>query len=53
MGNCFSEIVRNEGVVGLYKGIAPSLIKAYLSTAITLAVYDTVCTRLRQTPTDE
>lgn len=52
MMNCFTEIIRNEGFIGLYKGIAPSLIKAYLSTAITLSIYDSICNRFRQATTD-
>jgi len=52
MMNCFSDIIRNEGVIGLYKGMAPGLIKAYLSTAITLSIYDSVCNHLRQTSSD-
>jgi len=52
MMNCFSEIIRYEGFNGLYKGIAPSLIKAYLSTAVTLSIYDSVCNHLRQRSSD-
>ncbi|UJR15182.1 hypothetical protein I4U23_002143 [Adineta vaga] len=52
MTNCFSEIIRSEGFVGLYKGITPSLIKAYLSTAITLSIYESICNNLRQTSSD-
>lgn len=48
MMDCFSEIVRREGFLGLYKGIAPSLLKAYLSTAVTLSIYDSLCNRLRE-----
>jgi hypothetical protein len=52
MINCFSQIILNEGFNGLYKGIAPSLIKAYLSTAITLSIYDSVCNHFRQILSD-
>ncbi|CAF1313972.1 unnamed protein product [Rotaria magnacalcarata] len=52
MRHCISEILRTEGVRGLYKGIAPSLIKAYLSTAVTLSIYDSICNHLRLTPSD-
>jgi solute carrier family 25 thiamine pyrophosphate transporter 19 len=52
MMNCFSEIIRNDGLNGLYKGIAPSLLKAYLSTAITLSIYDSVCNHFRQISSD-
>jgi solute carrier family 25 thiamine pyrophosphate transporter 19 len=52
MMNCFSEIVRAEGIRGLYKGIAPSLIKAYLSTAVTLSIYDSLCNHFRQTTSE-
>ena len=52
MMNCFSEIIRQEGFNGLYKGIAPSLIKAYLSTAVTLSIYDSICNRFQQTSSD-
>lgn len=48
MIHCFSEIVRQEGFLGLYKGIAPSLVKAYLSTAVTLSIYDSMCNRFRE-----
>ena len=53
MINCLTDIVRNEGFTGLYKGIAPSLIKAYLSTAVTLGVYEYSCSRLRERTCDE
>jgi len=52
MMNCFSEIIRSEGFKGLYKGIAPSLIKAYLSTAVTLSIYDSVCNHFQQTSSE-
>ncbi|CAF1028784.1 unnamed protein product [Adineta steineri] len=52
MMNCFSEIFRHEGFTGLYKGIAPSMIKAYISTAITLSIYDSLCNTLRKTSSD-
>ncbi|CAF4454860.1 unnamed protein product, partial [Adineta steineri] len=52
MMNCFSEIFRHEGFTGLYKGIAPSRIKAYISTAITLSIYDSLCNTLRKTSSD-
>jgi hypothetical protein len=52
MMNCFSEIIRTEGFNGLYKGIAPSLVKAYLSTAVILSIYDSVCNQLRQISSD-
>jgi solute carrier family 25 thiamine pyrophosphate transporter 19 len=52
MINCFSQIIRKEGLIGLYKGIAPSLLKAYLSTAMILSIYDSVCHRLRQRSSD-
>ncbi|CAF3591402.1 unnamed protein product [Rotaria sp. Silwood1] len=52
MINCISEIIRNEGFTGLYKGITPSLIKAYLSTAVTLSIYDSICNHFRQTTSD-
>ena len=48
MIHCFQEILRQEGFLGLYKGISPSLIKAYLSTAVTLSIYDSMCTYLRR-----
>jgi hypothetical protein len=49
MMNCFSEIIRTDGIHGLYKGMGPSLIKAYLSTAITLSIYESICTHFRRT----
>lgn len=39
---CLADIVRNEGVVGLYKGVGPSLLKAAPAAAITLASYELV-----------
>ncbi|CAF1000166.1 unnamed protein product [Rotaria sordida] len=50
--NCLSETIRHEGFTGLYKGMTPSLIKAYLSTAITLGIYDSICNRFRQISSD-
>ncbi|CAF2621201.1 unnamed protein product [Rotaria sp. Silwood2] len=52
MINCISDTIRSDGFTGLYKGIAPSLIKAYLATAITLGIYDSICNRFRQTSSD-
>lgn len=48
MMHCFSDIIHTEGFRGLYKGIAPSLLKAYLSTAVTLSIYDSICNRFRE-----
>lgn len=38
--DCFVLIWRHEGLGGLYKGLAPALVKAAPNTAITFLVYD-------------
>lgn len=43
---CLQHIVRHEGVTALYKGLAPTLLKSVLSTAIIFAVYEGLKTRL-------
>jgi solute carrier family 25 thiamine pyrophosphate transporter 19 len=44
--DCLLHIVRHEGVTALYKGLAPTLLKSVLSTAIIFAVYEGLKTRL-------
>lgn len=40
MVNCFMKTFRNEGVVGLFKGLSPSLVKAGLTSALHFTVYE-------------
>lgn len=44
--DCLVHIVRHEGVTALYKGLAPTLLKSVLSTAIIFAVYEGLKTRM-------
>jgi len=44
--DCLQHLVRHEGVTALYKGLAPTLLKSVLSTAIIFAVYEGLKTRL-------
>jgi solute carrier family 25 thiamine pyrophosphate transporter 19 len=37
---CFSDILRNEGLVGLYKGTWPSLLKSVVTHSSTFAAYE-------------
>ncbi|KAJ3280215.1 mitochondrial thiamine pyrophosphate transporter [Borealophlyctis nickersoniae] len=40
VANCVKQIVRHEGVLALYKGLLPALLKAAPSSAITFFVYE-------------
>ena len=37
--NCFTRIVRDEGVMALYKGVGPRLTRVCLEVAITMSLY--------------
>ena len=41
-------IAREEGAQGLFKGLAPSLLKAGAAAALTFLVYETAASRLRR-----
>eukprot|EP00624_Nannochloropsis_granulata_P006706 evm.model.NODE_50841_length_62998_cov_26.109304.13 len=43
---CLGQIVRQEGVTAVFKGLAPTLLKSILSTAIIFAVYEGLKARL-------
>ena len=38
--HCAGTIARREGLRGLYKGLSPSLLKAFCSTGLTFASYE-------------
>ena len=40
---CINKIVSKEGIKSLYKGTAPSLIKAAVSTGCNFCLYDQIC----------
>ena len=40
MVDCITRTVADEGAAGLYKGIAPTLLKSCISTAVTFAAYE-------------
>uniref|UniRef100_A0A8C3RZK1 Mitochondrial thiamine pyrophosphate carrier n=1 Tax=Chelydra serpentina TaxID=8475 RepID=A0A8C3RZK1_CHESE len=44
--DCAGQIVREEGPVGLFKGLSPSLLKAALSTGFTFFWYELFCNLL-------
>ncbi|XP_023015705.2 thiamine pyrophosphate carrier protein 1 [Leptinotarsa decemlineata] len=41
--DCLVKIYQNEGVLGFFKGLCPSLIKASLTTALHFSTYEMVC----------
>lgn len=43
MKQCLLSTVKQEGFLGLFKGLSPSLLKAGISTAIYFTMYDLVC----------
>ena len=45
--DCLVDVVRREGVRGLYRGIAPSLSKVLPASSISYAVYDTLSAERR------
>ena len=40
IGDCVAQIVRKEGLVGLYRGLTPSLVGIIPYAGIDLAVYE-------------
>ena len=46
--DCVLQVMREEGVRGLYKGLSPSIIKAALSTALHFTAYDYSCRMIRK-----
>jgi len=38
--DCFSTVLRNEGVKGFYKGVAPRLIRVGLDVALTFTIFN-------------
>lgn len=50
MTNAFLSIVREEGVLGLWKGVGPTVGRATVLAAAELSTYDEVKGRLLQTP---
>ncbi len=42
IGDCFAQIVRQEGLKGLYRGLTPSLVGIIPYAGIDLAIYE-VC----------
>jgi hypothetical protein len=45
--DCLVDVVRREGLRGLYRGIAPSLAKVLPASSISYAVYDTLSAERR------
>jgi hypothetical protein len=45
--DAFTKIHAREGIRGLYKGLAPNLLKAAPSSAITLVLYEYITSRIR------
>ena len=43
MMHCFRDTIKVEGAKGLYKGLAPSLVKAVFATGTIFCVYDQMC----------
>jgi len=51
VAHCFGQIVRDEGVVGLWTGVGPTMGRATALAAAELATYDEVKLRLRRSGT--
>ncbi|KAJ1731655.1 mitochondrial aspartate-glutamate transporter agc1 [Coemansia biformis] len=51
--DCFRKVVRNEGILGLYRGLGPQLVGVAPEKAIKLTVNDFVRTRLTNKTTGE
>lgn len=49
MANAFSTIMKQDGIMGLYRGIAPNLIRVAPATAISFAAYEAACPYCRDT----
>ncbi|KAK3107142.1 hypothetical protein FSP39_008025 [Pinctada imbricata] len=45
--HCFTSIVKEEGILGLYKGLSPSLLKSGIVAASNFLIYDQVCELLK------
>jgi len=48
--DCFKKIYLNEGILGFYKGLSPSLFKSALATGFHLMFYELLCDIFRQRP---
>lgn len=46
--HCMATMMKEEGVMSLYKGISPTLFKSFVSTAITFSTYDHIFALLQQ-----
>ena len=45
--NCFSITIRNEGLVGIYKGYYPSMLKAAFSSGLAFFFYENLSNFVR------
>lgn len=48
LGDALVSIVRSEGFLGLYRGAAPNMLKIAVASAVQLAVFDGVKSRLQR-----
>ncbi|RWS06466.1 mitochondrial thiamine pyrophosphate carrier-like protein [Dinothrombium tinctorium] len=46
--DCFLKVIREESFLGLYKGLSPSLLKAFASTALHFAFYEQILNFLKR-----